>query len=570
MGDLVARTRAWMAGDPDPSTRAELAALIEAGDLQELAERMDGALRFGTAGLRAAVEAGSNRMNRATVIRTTAGLARYLLERHRGVPDAPVVVGRDARLSSRAFMRDAVAVLAATGLEVRFWKEEVPTPLVSYAVKSLDACAGVMITASHNPPRDNGYKVYDAGGAQIVPPVDARIAEAIDGVGSAVDIPRLEAMPLDRMPGVRPLPTEIWDDYRARVRALLPPGRGDRDLRIVYTPLHGVGWRYVREMLEEAGYRDVHPVADQKAPDGRFPTVAFPNPEEPGAMDLALDLAGSVGADLVLANDPDADRLAVAVPGSGGWVCLTGNQVGVLLADYLLSHHRGATPLLVSSIVSSPMAAMVGADRGARCETTLTGFKWIAAAAAGIETAGEARYVFGYEEALGYCLGGVVPDKDGVSAALAMADLAAECRRNGETPLDRLAGLYQRVGLWVSVQRSVRRPGSAGAAAIKTAMERLGQDPPSALAGAPVVGVTDYRTGATDRPRWSGTAPLVALRLDDGSRVLARPSGTEPKLKIYVDSKAPVPQGCDPFSMEAGLVARAREVADGLAGYLGL
>ena len=570
MGNLLARTRAWMVGDPDPATRAELAGLIEAGDLRELAERMDGALRFGTAGLRGAVEAGSNRMNRATVIRTTAGLAGYLMERHRGVPDAPVVVGRDARLSSRAFMRDAVGVLSAAGLEVRFWQEEVPTPLVSYAVKSLHACAGVMITASHNPPRDNGYKVYDEGGAQIVPPTDARIGDAIDRVGPAAEVPRLEAVPLDRMPGVRPVPPEMWGDYRARVRALLPPGRGDRDLRIVYTPLHGVGWRYVRQMLEEAGYSDVHPVPAQTAPDGRFPTVAFPNPEEPGAMDLALDLAGKVGADLVLVNDPDADRLAVAVPGPGGWVCLTGNQVGVLLADYLLSHHRGATPLLVSSIVSSPMAALVGAAHGARCETTLTGFKWIAAAAADVEAPGEARYVFGYEEALGYCLGGVVPDKDGVSAAMAMADLASECRRGGETLRDRLAGLYRRVGLWVSVQRSVRRPGSAGAAAIARAIERLGEDPPPAVAGARVAGVTDYRVGAGDRPSWLGSAPLLALHLDDGSRVLARPSGTEPKLKIYVDSKAPVPEGCDPFSMEAGLVSRAREVADSLVGYMGL
>ena len=341
-------------------------------------------------------------------------------------------------------MRDTVGVLSAAGLRVRFWEEEVPTPLVAYAVRVQGACAGVMITASHNPPRDNGYKVYDANGAQIIPPVDAAISAAIDRVGAAADVPLTDAPLRKAGVGTGPVSPDVWHGYRKELARLRSPATVDPGLRIVYTPMHGVGWRYMRELLAEAGYRDVHPVDEQAEPDGHFPTLPFPNPEEPGAMDLALALARRVGADLVLANDPDADRLGVAVPGAKGWVSLTGNQVGVLLTDHILSHWpapggpRGRQPLIISTIVSSPMAGLVAAARGARFETTLTGFKWIMNAALDIEAAGRAALAFGFEEALGHAVGGLAYDKDGLSAALFMADLASECRKRGETVLDRL------------------------------------------------------------------------------------------------------------------------------------
>lgn len=539
--------------------------------MDELAERMDGTLAFGTAGIRGVVEAGSNRMNRASVIRTTKGLADFLIERHSGVPPGPVVVGRDARSSSLRFMKDTVAVLAAAGLAVRFWPREVPTPLVAYAVSELGGCAGVMITASHNPPRDNGYKVYDSNGAQIIPPVDSAIAAAIERVGGARDVPRIGGTLEGAHPEVLPIRPQTWQRYRQALAGLRFEGAGDPGLRIVYTPLHGVGWRFVREVLEEAGYEDLHPVRRQIEPDGGFPTVDFPNPEEPGALDLALSLAERVGADLVLANDPDADRLAVAIPGPDGWYSLTGNQVGVLLGDYVLSHRRdGVRPLIINSIVSSPMAGLVASSYGARFETTLTGFKWIANAALDIDSGGGARFEFGYEEALGYSVGAAVRDKDGVSAALMAADLAAECRRDGRTLRDRLADLYRRHGLWVSVQKSIRRPGSTGLASIAQAMADLGSSPPREVAGMQVVATTDYRVGARERPGWLGATALIALGLEDGSRVLVRPSGTEPKLKIYVDAHVPVPGASDPFALEEPLIEQAREVAAALAGSLGI
>lgn len=576
MSDVVERARAWILGDPDHRTRAELGALIDSGNRTELADRVDGTLAFGTAGLRGIVEAGSNRMNRATVIRTTRGLVDYLLARHGGVPAGPVVVGRDARPSSSAFMSDTVGVLSAAGLRVRFWEEEVPTPLVAYAVRFLGACAGVMITASHNPPPDNGYKVYDSNGAQIIPPVDAAISAAIDRVGAAADVPLTDASLRKAGEGAGPVSPDVWDGYRKELARLRSPATVDPGLRIVYTPMHGVGWCYMSELLAEAGYLDVHPVDKQAQPDGHFPTLPFPNPEEPGAMDLALALARGIDADLVLANDPDADRLGVAVPGVNGWVSLTGNQVGVLLTDYILSHlpDGGPTgdrqPLIINTIVSSPMAGLVATARGARFETTLTGFKWIMNAALDIEAEGGNALAFGFEEALGHAVGGVVYDKDGLSAALFMADLASECRRQGETVLDRLEALYRRFGLWVSVQRSIRRPGSAGASEIAGAMRRLAEDTPDRLGGVAVIGMTDYLTGAERRPRWLGAASLVELRLQDRTRVLVRPSGTEPKLKMYVDSTRPFSGSDDPSGIERDLEVQAGAVASDLAGHIGL
>ncbi len=561
--DLTAAAEEWIAGDPDPETRAELRAILDAGDAAELQERMGATLVFGTAGLRGRVEAGSNRMNRATVIRASRGLADYLLA---STPDdrGPVVVGRDARLSSEAFMEDVVAVLVAAGFRIRFFPDPTPTPLVAYAARGLDAVSAVVVTASHNPPADNGYKVYDANAVQIVPPADEEIAAAIAAVGPAIDVPRAEI----HGDHVTPVPDDLFDDYLQEVAVTLPPVTGDRSLSIVYTAMHGVGGRYVLEAFDRFGFSNVHPVAAQLEADGRFPTVAFPNPEEPGAMDRAHELAASIDADLVIANDPDTDRLAVSLPEpDGAYHQLTGNQVGALLAEFLLSHGGPAQPIVLNSIVSSPHLGSIATRHDATYDRSLTGFKWIWNAALDLEAAGRGEFLFGYEEALGYSVGPTVRDKDGISAAVSFAVLAAEAHGDGVTVWDRLGDLYSRDGVWVSTQESIVRAGAEGAVEIAEAMARLGDETPESLAGVPVTGGTDYREGADERPRYLGATPLVELSLGDAGRALVRPSGTEPKLKIYVDLLDDA--GDDWRATEERLVARAEAVAADLVGFLG-
>jgi len=565
--DLRARTEAWIAADPDKKTRAELAALVAAGDVEELGERMAGSLEFGTAGLRGRVEAGSNRMNRAVIIRTTRGLAEYLLERD---PDSerPVVVGRDARLSSNRFQKDTIAVLAAAGILVRYFPDPVPTPLVAYTARRLGARAAVVVTASHNPPLDNGYKVYDSNGAQIIPPTDREIAAKIDAAPGAADVPRLSRK--FRKEVAKPVPGGMFEHYLDDLRTTGVGSGAATKLRIVYTPMHGVGGAYVTAALAAFGYPDVIPVPEQYDPDGNFPTVAFPNPEEPGALDLANALAAETSADLIIANDPDTDRLAVSVPRSDGWRPLTGNQIGVLLGDYMLSRTDVDDPLVINSIVSSPMLSSIAGSHGARFATTLTGFKWICNAALDIEAAGEGTFIFGYEEALGYNVFPGVRDKDGIAASVVFADLAASCKSHGETVLDYLARLYDEHGLWVSTQRSIVRPGSEGADEIAAAIERLADSPPTVVAGISVVSVTDYRKGAEERPRYLAAQPLVELDLGGRGRALVRPSGTEPKLKIYVDLVADRDHAMSAEAQDKKLVAEASEVAEAIAAGLGL
>ncbi len=564
MSDLLTRTKVWIDGDPDPVTRAELTRLLDAGDLEGLSDLMAGTLAFGTAGIRGVVEAGSNRMNRATVIRTTAGLAEYLLART--LPESRVVaIGRDARPSSEAFMADTVGVLAAYGFQVRYFPDPTPTPLVAYAGLTLGVCASIVITASHNPPRDNGYKVYAPNGAQIISPADIEIADAISAVGPANGVVRA-ADPYN-LPEVRPIEADVFDDYLREVASSLPPVSGDRNIRIVYTAMHGVGGRFVTEALRRFGFTNVHPVARQYEPDGTFPTVPFPNPEEPGALDLAHELAAAIDADIVLANDPDTDRLAVSAPDPGGvWRPLSGNQIGALLAEFLLAHtNRGTT---INSVVSSPLLGAIAARHGATWAQTLTGFKWICNAALDLAEAGEGDLILGYEEALGYSIGTTVRDKDGISAAVAFAMLTAAAQGDGAVVIDKLGDLYRTYGVWTSTQVSIRREGPQGSEEIAAGMEALREAPPGEIAGMTVVGTRDFASGAKDRPAYLGETNLIELDLGASGRVLARPSGTEPKLKIYVDLSGPFPDTGDWIGAEDALAAEAAAVGNSLAAWL--
>ena len=567
MEDLEARTRAWIEGDPDPKTRAELTALLTNGGADELAERMAGTLEFGTAGIRGAVEGGSNRMNRAVVIRTTAGLASYLLET---VPEDQrlVVVGRDARTSSDVFMEDTVGVLLAAGFRVRYFPDPTPTPLVAFASLQSEACAAIVITASHNPPADNGYKVYAINGAQIVSPTDQQIAAEIAAVGPANKVPRA-AMPYEH-PNGSSIGPEVFDDYLRSVAADLPSLTGDRSLSIVYTAMHGVGGAAVVEALDRFGFARVHPVARQFEPDAAFPTVTFPNPEEPGAMDMAHELAASVDATLVLANDPDADRLAVSIPFPGGvWQALTGNQIGCLLAEFLLAHRGDRSGPVINSIVSSPLLERIADRHGVAFTQTLTGFKWIWNASLDL-TAEEGLdpMILGYEEALGYSVGDTVRDKDGISAAVAFATMTAVAAGDGQTVLDRLGELYETYGVWTSAQVSIRREGVEGSEEIATAMRALREAAPGEVNGSVVTGIRDFETGAEQRPRYLGATNLIELQLGEAGRVLARPSGTEPKLKVYVDLTGPYPESGDWIGAEGELAATAQATGQALADWL--
>jgi phosphomannomutase len=571
---LLERTRAFAVGDPDPDTRAELERLVAERNLVELRERMRGPLVFGTAGLRARVGAGESRMNRGNVIRTTRGLADFLAAARPGARSLPVVVGHDARSTSAALARDVVAVLAAARIPVRWFEEPVPTPLVAFAARALSATAAIVITASHNPRDDNGYKVYLDDAIQLVAPHDRAIEHAIATVGPANSVPRQELAAIASTPPAfrveaAPLPLHSWfERYLAEVVPGLGPREPDPSLRIAYTPLHGVGWRFASHALAYAGYQDVHVVPEQAEPDGTFPTTPFPNPEEPGTLELALAFAAEKQAHLLLANDPDADRLAVAVPtASGRWLRLSGNQLAVLLADARLgAGQRGAArqPLCVSSIVTTPLVEAVARAHGARFERTLTGFKWLWTAVLALERRGGVRFAYAAEEALGYSVSPAVRDKDGISAAIAVADLASRCRREGKSLLDHLHALERRHGVWASVPKNVDVDAASGSAAISAALDRLVASPPAMLGTRRVRAVRDYRVGAESRPAWLGAALLVELELDNG-RVLVRPSGTEPKLKFYADLRAEAAPATAVSALEEELAAEAAALLDELA-----
>ncbi|MGX9883686.1 phospho-sugar mutase [Streptomyces sp. NPDC002276] len=515
--DLIARAKTWLAEDPDADTREELGKLIDAGDVTELAERFGGTLQFGTAGLRGELGAGPMRMNRAVVIRAAAGLAAYL--KHHGHTDGVVVIGYDARHKSADFARDTAAVMTGAGLRAAVLPRPLPTPVLAFAIRHLGAIAGVEVTASHNPPRDNGYKVYLGDGSQIVPPADAEIAAEIDAVRSLHDVARPED-------GWEILDDGVLDAYLARTDAVLSPG-SPRTARTVYTAMHGVGKDVLLAAFARAGFPEPVLVAEQAEPDPDFPTVAFPNPEEPGAMDLAFARARATEPDLIIANDPDADRCAVAVKAEGDWRMLRGDEVGSLLAAHLV--RRGARGTFAESIVSSSLLGRIAEKAGLPYEETLTGFKWIA-------RVDGLRY--GYEEALGYCVDpDGVRDKDGITAALLITELASELKEEGRDLLDLLDDLAVEHGLHATDQLSVR---VGDLTVIADAMRRLREQPPTQLAGLRVTKAEDLAEGTDALP------PTDGLRYTlDGARVIVRPSGTEPKLKCYLEVVVPVAAHAD-------------------------
>ncbi|MBD3779387.1 MAG: phospho-sugar mutase [Micrococcales bacterium] len=610
---LAEQVRAWIADDPDPSTADELTRLLARAEAElpdvdgtvtpeqrhaavdvrdareDLADRFQGLLQFGTAGLRGAIGGGPHRMNRAVVIRAASGLGAYLLGELEGATPAPkVVVGHDARHGSEDFARDTAAVLTAVGVDVVMLPPRLPTPVLAFAVRHLGADAGVMVTASHNPPQDNGYKVYlggrvvtDSGqGAQIVPPVDGAIAAEIARVPSVAAVPRARD-------GWAVAGPEVADAYVAQVLRLADASEEARaaaaGLRVVLTPMHGVGGATARRVLAEAGFTDVHVVAEQAEPDPDFPTVAFPNPEEPGAIDLAVALAAEVRADLVIALDPDADRCGAAVvddrlrthagpeaAAADGWRMLHGDETGALLGTVAAERFGtpGATqvapdaPVLANSIVSSRLLARIAAHAGLRHAQTLTGFKWISRVDG---------LVFGYEEALGYCVDPPhVRDKDGISAALTLAGLAARLKVEGRTPVDVLDDLARRHGLHLTDQLSAR---FTDLSQIPETMQRLREHPPVVLAGSPVMSVVDLAAGSeADR---GGLPPTDGIRLltQDDTRVVVRPSGTEPKVKCYLEVVVPVEEHASPETVGAARAAarqRLDAVRADVAAALGL
>jgi phosphomannomutase len=562
LDQLLATARAWRDDDPDPVTRDELDSLVDraaAGDApaaDELADRFAGTLEFGTAGLRGAVAAGPNRMNRAVVIRAAAGLTRYLQQQG----TAPrVVIGYDARHRSDDFARDTAAVVTAAGGEALLLPGPLPTPVLAFAIRHLGADAGVMVTASHNPPQDNGYKVYLGDGSQIVPPADSEIAAQIGALTAVADVPRADD-------GWQVLDDTVLRAYLDAAAAVVLPSDDDpmpdrRDeraaLSVVYTPLHGVGGEVALAAFERAGFPPPYVVTSQAEPDPDFPTVAFPNPEEPGAIDAALVAARERGADLVVANDPDADRCAVAVPdpgADGGWRMLRGDELGVLLGAYLTDRGVDPAAVVACSIVSSRQLAAVCRAHGVQHTETLTGFKWISRVPG-------LRY--GYEEALGYCVDPAsVRDKDGISAALLVCDLAARLKADGRTLRDELDLIARVTGVYATDQHAVR---VADLSLISDAMARLRAQPPTELGGSTVERADDLSTGSRELPATDGLRYLMV----DGSRVVVRPSGTEPKLKAYLEVVQPVEQD-DVAAARTTATARLATLKQSVAALIGL
>ena len=514
----------WLAAEPDDDIRGELRALLDGPD-DELAARFDGRLQFGTAGLRAAVGAGPLRMNRLVVRQAAAGLARYLLETDPGARERGVIIGYDARRKSDVFASDTARVMAAHGIRAMLFDQRVPTPVVAWAITGVDAAAGVVVTASHNPPADNGYKVYLADGAQIVPPHDAGISACIDRYDATTVELAPQDDPLIELVG-EPLVAEyVADAPRVRLRPDVP------GVAVAYTAMHGVGGAVLLRAFEAAGLPAPVVVTEPFEPDGTFPTVSFPNPEEPGAMDLLCRTAAACDAVVALANDPDADRLGAAIPQPDGtWRRLGGDEIGWLLADHILSHTAppaGAADdrLVVTTLVSSSLLARMATAHGVRSAETFTGFKWIART---VLDHPELRFVFGYEQALGYLVTDRPLDKDGITAAVLFAEVAAVAVAEGVTLQERLDAIAARYGRHVTAERSIRMSPADAAARVR----ELQADPPASIGGRAVRSVSEYPE-----------ANLLRFELEGGARVQVRPSGTEPKVKLYGEAVDADPAG---------------------------
>ena len=534
--DLIEAIRSWHEEDPDTDTREVISVYLErseSGDEQasrELQQWFAGRLSFGTAGIRGPVRPGPAGMNRVVVSQTSAGLASCLLE-SRSPSDArvlKVVVGCDARTKSDVFLQDTLEVLAGFGIEAIALPAQLPTPVLAFAVRQLKADAGVMITASHNPPQDNGYKVYFGGadeGSQIVSPDDRTIEEHIQRVVSEMDF---DAIPRSR-DRIIAAPSTIVQDYIHHTKEALNLSDAISELKVVYTPLHGVGAGTFLDAARECGFSSIHVVKEQQKPDASFPTVAFPNPEEKGALDLSFELGRKVGADLVLANDPDADRLAVALKdpsNPASFTALTGNQVGAILGWWAATKAQksGFTGAFANSLVSSPVLGRIAGHFGLNHEETLTGFKYVSRVP---------NLIFGFEEALGYLVTpSVVRDKDGISAGLAILDLAHQLASEGKTLWDYLADIEEVVGGFASSQVTIRLSFDSTKPSIS---DILRQTPPNAFGSRSVSRVDDFVTGFEAFP----SENIIRYYLEDGSRVIVRPSGTEPKLKIYLDTSGP-------------------------------
>ncbi|MXR68370.1 phospho-sugar mutase [Shewanella sp. JBTF-M18] len=555
---IQARIKHWLSLDSDAKSRDEIQALMDQGEQEELAARFAGRLTFGTAGIRGVVGAGPMRMNRLVVQQTSKGVAEYLKAQVDNAVSRGVVIGYDGRHDSKQFAEDAASVLTAAGFKVFLTGKVAPTPLVAFGVLHLGAAAGIVVTASHNPPQYNGYKVYWGNGAQIIPPHDTGIAARIElAANSPVDMLPLETA-IESGKLVM-LEEDYYQAYRQGVlhaEVLQSPARPEL-VSLAYTAMHGVGAEMAETLLNDIGVNQVYSVAAQREPDGDFPTVNFPNPEEAGAMDLVMAEAHKHGTMLACANDPDADRFAVAVrkpgarpemPSTEAYQMLTGDQVGVLLGHYLLSHASDDQRLLCCTIVSSSLLTRISEACGAQCETTLTGFKWLTNVGMSKQTQ-ENRFLFAYEEALGYTVGSMVWDKDGLSALVAFVQLTAELAAKGETLWDRLERIYRQYGYYLNRQVSIALSGEPGAPTIGEQLRALN---PSEIAGRALVSVDDISLGVRrfadgreetiDLPR----SDVLIYRLQGNARVIVRPSGTEPKVKCYYEV-------VEPFGEQEGL-----------------
>jgi phosphomannomutase len=555
--ELIATVQSWISQDPDPQTSLELGTLLQehtSGDTQatgRLQGLFSGRLAFGTAGIRGPVGPGPQGMNRVVVSQTTAGLAQFLLQSRKPIKGDvfTVVVGCDARTNSDVFWNDTLEVLSGYGIHAIGLPIQLPTPVLAFAVRHLDADAGVMVTASHNPPQDNGYKVYLGGvdaGSQIIPPVDREIEALITTIATETtfhEIPRSRTH-------IVSAPDDIVDSYVADTVAAIAPTVPTSPLSVVYTPLHGVGAETFLEAVSAAGFSAPHVVAEQQKPDAAFPTVAFPNPEDKGALDLSFALATSVTADVILANDPDADRLAVALPdphSPSGYTPLTGNQLGAILGWQAASRARdlGVSGSLAISLVSSPVLGRIAEHFGLDHHETLTGFKYVSRVP---------NLIFGFEEALGYLVTpSVVRDKDGISAALAIITLAHHLAAEGKTLQDYLHTIEEKVGAFASSQITIRRQADATG---PTLGDLLRKNPPGTIGTRALARLDDFLEGFESYP----PEDIIRYYLSDGSRVIVRPSGTEPKVKIYLDTSGET--RADAESALAGLEKAVRGLLD--------